>query len=326
VTEAESFNCLPWSDKWIRSQEIIRNFLLMLIDNIRLFLTIAEKGSLVAAGREVGLSATTVSERLAALEAHYGVVLFNRTTRSLSLTEEGRTLLSGAKEVLAEIDDLDTRIRHGAETLSGPIRISAPIGLGRSVVSDVISTFTTEHPAISVDLHLSDGYVDIVGQGFDLALRFGTLTDSTLRARNLGNHRRIVCASPAYIAAHGAPQEPADLIRHNCLVMRFGTIPDNVWRFGTEKSPMSVTVRGNKTANDGSLVRRWALDGLGIALKSELEVGPDIESGRLVPLLQEYSPPPTPLQMMFPPGRSQSRRVRALAEALSDAVAKKIKV
>jgi DNA-binding transcriptional LysR family regulator len=108
--------------------------------------------------------------------------------------------------------------------------------------------------------------------------------------------------------------------------MRFGTIPDNVWRFGTEKSPMSVTVRGNKTANDGSLVRRWALDGLGIALKSELEVGPDIESGRLVPLLQEYSPPPTPLQMMFPPGRSQSRRVRALAEALSDAVAKKIKV
>ncbi|ERS87148.1 hypothetical protein Q667_01805 [Marinobacter sp. C1S70] len=298
----------------------------MLIDNIRLFLTIAEKGSLVAAGREVGLSASTVSERLAALEAHYGVVLFNRTTRSLSLTEEGRTLLSGAKEVLAEIDDLDTRIRHGAETLSGPIRISAPIGLGRSFVSDVISTFTTEHPAISVDLHLSDGYVDIVGQGFDLALRFGTLTDSTLRARNLGHHRRIVCASPAYIAAHGAPQEPADLIRHNCLVMRFGAIPDNVWRFGTEKSPMSVTVRGNKTVNDGSLVRRWALDGLGIALKSELEVGPDIESGRLVPLLQEYSPLPTPLQMMFPPGRSQSRRVRALAETLTDAVAKKIKV
>ena len=178
----------------------------MLIDNIRLFLTITEKGSLVAAGREVGLSATTVSERLAALEAHYGVVLFNRTTRSLSLTDEGRTLLSGAKVVLGEIEDLETRIRYGAETLSGPIRVSAPIDIGRSIVSDVISSFTAEHPAISIELLLSDGYVDIVGQGFDLALRFGAVTDSTLRTRNLGHFRRIVCAAPSYIAQHGAPQ------------------------------------------------------------------------------------------------------------------------
>ena len=296
----------------------------MLIDNIRLFLTITEKGSLVAAGREVGLSSTTVSERLATLEAHYGVVLFNRTTRSLSLTDEGRTLLSGAKVVLAEVDDLETRIRHGADTLSGPIRVSAPIDIGRSIVSGVISSFTAQHPAISIELLLSDGYVDIVGQGFDLAIRFGNVTDSTLRTRNLGHFHRIVCAAPSYIAKHGAPRTPADLVHHNCLIMRFGTTPDNIWRFGTAKKPQLITVRGNKTVNDGSLVRQWALEGRGIILKSELDVADDLQSGALVALLQEHSPPPNPLQMMFPPARVQPRRVRALAEALSATIALRI--
>lgn len=293
----------------------------MLIDNIRLFLTITEKGSLVAAGREVGLSATTVSERLAALEVHYGVVLFNRTTRSLSLTDEGRMLLSGAKVVLGEIEDLETRIRHGADTLSGPIRVSAPIDIGRSIVSEVISRFTTENPAISIELLLSDGYVDIVGQGFDLALRFGAVTDSTLRTRNLGHFRRIVCAAPSYIAQHGMPQIPADLTQHNCMLMRFGTTLDNIWQFGTGKKSQTVTVRGNKTVNDGSLVRQWALGGHGIILKSELDVAADLEAGRLVALLEGFAPPPNPLQMMFPPGRAQPRRVRALAEALNTAMA-----
>ncbi|CAN0583232.1 unnamed protein product, partial [Ectocarpus sp. 12 AP-2014] len=139
----------------------------MFLDNLRVFMIIAEKGSLVAAARETGLSTTTVSDRLAALEAHYGVVLFNRTTRSISLTEEGRTLLEGAKSVLSEVADLDTRIRHGAEMLSGPIRISAPVDLGRSIISRAISTFTKENPAVSIELSLSDGYVDLVGQGFD---------------------------------------------------------------------------------------------------------------------------------------------------------------
>lgn len=295
----------------------------MLIDNIRLFLTITEKGSLVAAGREVGLSATTVSERLAALETHYGVVLFNRTTRSLSLTDEGRTLLNGAKIVLGDIEDLDARIRHGAKTLSGPIRISAPIDIGRSIVSRVISSFTADHPEISIELLLSDGYVDLVGQGFDLALRFGAVTDSTLRTRNLGHFRRIVCAAPSYIAAHGAPKTPAELTQHNCLIMRFGSTLDNVWRFEAGKKPQSVTVRGNKTVNDGSLVRQWALEGHGIILKSELDVAPDLQAGRLVALLEDFASPPNPLQMMFPPGRAQPRRVRAFAETLKLTMAAK---
>ncbi|WP_424933534.1 LysR family transcriptional regulator [Amaricoccus macauensis] len=288
----------------------------MLIGNIRLFQTIAEKGSLAAAARESGLSATTVSERLAALEAHYGVVLFNRTTRSLSLTEEGRTLLEGARSVLAEIEDLDTRIRHGADTLTGPIRISTPVDLGRSIVSDVIERFTQDHPATSVELSLSDGYIDIVGQGFDLAIRFGKITDSSLRTRSIGHYRRIVCAAPSYLEEHGTPRTPDDLARHNCLVMRFGAGLDNLWRFGSGASARVVTVRGDKIVNDGYLVRRWALAGHGVILKSELDVRQDLSTGRLVALLEDFAAPPNPLQIMFPPGRAQPRRIGAFADAL----------
>jgi len=122
-------------------------------------------------------------------------------------------------------------IRHGAETLSGPVRISAPIDIGRSVVSEVIARFSELNPAISVELILSDGYVDLVGEGVDIALRFGAIADSTLRVRNLGHFRRIVCAAPSYIKAHGIPQSPDELAKHNCLVMRFGSSLDNSWHF-----------------------------------------------------------------------------------------------
>lgn len=288
----------------------------MVLDNLRLFLVIAEKGTLVAAAREMGWSSTTVSERLAALEAHYGVVLFNRTTRSLSLTDEGRTLIDGAKRVLTEIADLDSLIRHGAETLSGHIRISAPIDLGRNTVAEVLSTFTAAHPTITTELSLTDGYVDLVSQGFDLAIRFGQITDTSLRLRTLGRFQRMVCAAPAYLAQHGTPQVPEDLGRHNCLVMRFGATLDNVWRFGPDARPTHVAVKGDRIVNDGALIRNWALAGHGIVLKSELDVRKDLSSGRLVSLLQGHLPPTTPLQMMFPPGRAQPKRVRALADHL----------
>lgn len=290
----------------------------MLLDNIRLFTTIADRGSLVAAARQTGLSTTTVSDRLAALEAHYGVILFHRTTRSISLTDEGRTLLEGARALLTDVDDLDARIRQGARTLSGPVRISAPVDIGRNRLSDILAEFTSDHPAISIELSLSDGYVDIIRQGVDIALRFGSVADSTLRARKLGAFRRIVCAAPSYVAARGTPQHPEDLRGHNCLVMRFGDTPDNVWNFMSGRKPLRVTVHGNRVVNDGALVRRWALAGQGVSLKSELDVAEDISSGRLVALLEGFEAPPVPLQMLFPPSRTQPRRVTALAAKIAE--------
>ena len=216
----------------------------MLLDNLALFLLIVEKGSLTAAGRETGLSPTTVSERLASLESHFGVVLLNRTTRAISLTEEGRTLVEGAKEVLDQVSDLQTRIRLGAQTLTGVIKISTPSDPGRTVVSDAISSFLTQHPGIRIDLLLSDGYVDIVGEGIDLALRFGPTEDSTLRVKGLGTSRQVLCASPAYLQTHGTPTVPADLKKHNCLVRRYGQKLDNVWRFTRDATTQIVTVSG----------------------------------------------------------------------------------
>lgn len=292
----------------------------MLLENLRLFLTIAEKGSLVAAARETGLSSTTVSERLAALEAHYGVVLFNRTTRSISLTEEGRLLMDGGKSILGDVSDLDARIRYNARTLSGPIRISAPNDLGRGVVSRAVAEFMQENPSVTIELALSDGYIDLVAQGFDLAIRFGNIADTSLRIRNLGHHRRLVCAAPSYLERCGAPKRPEDLCAHNCLVMRFGQTLDNVWEFGSGPKRRRIPVRGDRIVNDGWLIRAWALAGHGIVLKSEMDVGGDIRSGKLVSLLEDYLPPPTPLQLMFPPARAQPRRVGALAEWLMHAI------
>lgn len=289
----------------------------MLLDNIALFIQIVEKGSLTAAGREADLSTTTVSERLAALEAHFGVVLLNRTTRSISLTAEGQMLLDGAKQVLGDVRDLESQIRFGAQTLSGPIRISAPSDLGRSVISPAINRFVAEHSEVSIDLLMSDGFVDIVGSGVDIAIRFGQVTDSSLRVRSLGHRQRMVCASPGYIEKRGEPKKPSDLKMHNCLVMRFGENLDNVWRFGKGNSQQVVTVRGDRVANEGGLVRQWCLEGHGIVLKSELDVRADIEAGNLMQLLAKYAPPPTPLQMLFPPSRAQPKRVRELADRLA---------
>jgi len=291
----------------------------MILKSLALFTQIVEKGSLRAAAHELGFSPATVSERLAALEAHYGVVLLNRTTRSIHLTDEGRLLFEGAKEILSNIEELDSQIRFGSETFSGHIRVSAPIDLGRRIIAKEINSFMQEFPAITIELLLSDGFVDIVNEGIDMAVRFGTIADSTLRARPLGQKRRVLCAAPDYLDKHGIPIKPADLREHNCLVMRFGTHLDNVWKFGATQMKQVVTVKGNRISNDGALIHEWGLSGHGIMLKSELDVSKEIADGRLTELLADYAAPPLPLQLVFPPSRSQPRRVKAFSDRLAQA-------
>ena len=220
----------------------------MNLTKLRLFLQIVEKGSLAAAGRELGLSPTTVSEHLAALEAYYGVTLLNRTTRAIRLTEEGRILVDGAKNLLAEATDLDNRIRFGAKTLSGLIRISVPADLGRTIIAPVIDSILSEHPAITIELRLSDAYINLIDEGIDIAVRFGKMRDSTFRVRNLGQFPRVVCAAPAYIAEFGEPLVPSDLHQHNCLVMRFGAHLDNTWHFRQNNDDQQIIVQGNRIA------------------------------------------------------------------------------
>lgn len=288
----------------------------MLLDNLTLFLRIAEKGGLAAGGRELGLSPATVSERLAALETYYGARLVNRTTRRLSLTEEGRALAEGAQRLLAEAQELETQIRLGASRMAGPIRLSAPSDLGRNRIVPVIDRYLARHPEVSIDLHLGDGYADLTAMGFDLAVRYGDLVDSTLITRPIGQAARIVCAAPDYLARCGTPAKPDDLASHNCILMRFGAQIDQSWPFRQSGKIIRLTVRGDRIANDGDLVRQWALAGHGIVRKSYWDVVEDLRLGRLVPLLRSFEVPPLRVQLVWPGNRQKPRRVEALANAI----------
>lgn len=294
----------------------------MLLENLSLFLRIVEKGGLAVVGREVGLSPATVSERLASLEAYYGAALLTRTTRAISLTEEGRALVEGARRLLAEAEELESRVRRGANVISGPVRLSAPEDLGRRLLVPVIDAFLVEHPAVTVDLNLTDGNVDIVGQGMDFAIRHGVLADSSLRAKSLGENRRVVCAAPAYLAAHGTPVHPDELAAHDCIVMRFGQNIDRDWPFLIDGVMRKVTVHGQRVVNDGGLVRQWCREGRGIALKSIRDVANDLATGALVELLEDFSAGGTALQIVYPPSAVQPRRVRMLIDRIAATLSK----
>ncbi|MDG4721128.1 MULTISPECIES: LysR family transcriptional regulator [Thalassospira] len=287
-----------------------------LLTNLSLFIRIVEKGGLAAAGRDFGLSPATVSERVNALEDHFGARLLNRTTRAISLTDEGRTLLDGGRRLVGEASDLRSQIRHGVDHLSGLIRVSVTFDLGRNIISPLLDQFIEQHPDISIDLILSDGYVDLVGQGIDIAVRYGNLTDSSLIRKKLAPVHRRACASPEYLAKHGTPTTPSDLAKHNCLVMRFGNQPEQEWPFTIDGKRKLILVKGNRTANDGSLIRQWAVAGYGICLKANWDVRNDIDTGRLVPILGSFTPPSNDLQLVYPAGRAVSKRVRYLIDYL----------
>jgi DNA-binding transcriptional LysR family regulator len=294
---------------------------MMILDNLALFLRIVERGGLAAAGRDMGLSPASVSERLVALEKHYGATLLKRTTRAISLTDEGRQLVDGARRLLAEADELEARVRLGAEKVSGPIRLSAPEDLGRRRIVPVLDAFLAEHSDVTIDLNLTDGNIDIVAQGLDFAIRHGVLADSTLRVRALGQNRRIVCAAPSYLARYGMPRHPADLSDHDCIVMRFGQNLDHEWPFLIDGQPRRIAVRGRRVANDGGLVRQWCREGHGIALKSIRDVDADLASGALKEILKRYAAGPTALQIVYAPSAVQPRRVRLLIERIAEALA-----
>lgn len=289
----------------------------MLIENLALFLLIVEKGGLSAAGREAGLSPTSVSERLAALEKHYAATLLTRTTRSISLTDEGRLLVDGARRLLADAEHIESSIKLGTDHISGLIRLSAPVDLGRNHIVPILDQFLEENPEVSVDLNLTDGVLDLAGQGIDFAIRYGALPDSTLRVRKLSEGRRVVCASPAYLRAHGEPQHPAELAQHPCILMRFGNNIHREWQFRSDGRSFKVSVSGRRIANDGDQVRQWCLAGHGLCIKSYIDVREDLNTGRLIEVLQAYSLPGVDLQIVYPSGHALPRRVKLLMDEIA---------
>lgn len=287
-----------------------------LLSDMRLFSRIVATGSLSAAGRELGLSPGAVSQRLKSLEERYSAPLLTRSSRAIALTDEGRTFLQAAHSVISEADALDMALRTKSHGLVGRLRVAAPCDLGRQVIEPLILEFGDANPGLCVELVLSDALDDVIGKDFDVVIRYGNLSDSSLVGRSIAANRRVLVASPAYLEAHGTPSTPDDLVRHRCLVLLRGLERLDRWRFVIDGNETVQSVHAALAVNDGELLRHWALAGRGIAMKSVLDVKDDLENGRLVELLTAFMPERVGVQILFSAARRETPRVRAFVDAV----------
>jgi DNA-binding transcriptional LysR family regulator len=256
------------------------------LQEMAVFAKVVAAGSLSAAARELGSSPAVVSRRLAALESRLGVRLVNRTTRSLNLTVEGSRYYEACTRVLGDIEEADAEVAAGRVEPQGALKVALPASFGHQHVAPLVPAFAARYPKVQLALSLSDRNVNVMDEGFDLAVCIADLRDSSLAARKLAPNRRVVCASPAYLAAHGTPRAPEDLAKHNCLVTR--EFAGN-WEYKTRDGrSASVRVQGRYSCDNWEVLRQWALAGLGIALKSTWDVYRELQDGSLVPLLPDY--------------------------------------
>ncbi|MBU0602294.1 MAG: LysR family transcriptional regulator [Gammaproteobacteria bacterium] len=283
---------------------------------LELFVRIADAGSLSAAARQLQLTPAAASASLKRLEAAFGTRLMERSTRSMRLTTEGELLRDHALRALGVMDDAQAQLGAGRERLSGDIHVAVPSDLGRGLLALMLDRFLEQHPDIRLTVHTSDQVQDLLREHVDIAVRYGELGDSSLVARTLHVTPRVVVASPDYLARHGVPQHPGELVRHNCLALfRSGRAHLN-WLFARNGSQTTVRVQGNRRAHDGALVRQWALSGLGIATKARLDVEDDLRAGHLLPLLTDWQGERFPLHAVIPAGRYLPLRVRRLMDHL----------
>ncbi|MEM7270243.1 MAG: LysR family transcriptional regulator [Pseudomonadota bacterium] len=288
----------------------------MNLTSISVFVQIVEQGSLAAAARELNLSTTTVSERLASLEAHYGARLLNRTTRSLSLTKEGELLFDGARRMLSDARQLEDSIRHGVASISGPIRMSMPSDLGVRYVLPVVDRFLKKYPEVEIDIIVSDENSDFTQLGLDFAIRDQARTDASLTISHLIDNQRVVIGSPDYLARMGRPEHPLDLVQHECLILRVGLYTNRFWRFIFDGEEQGVSLNPARITNDAGLVAEWCRAGHGLAVKSAINVADDLESGALIPVMTEFMPPPGAFQIVHGAGRNPPQRVSLLIETI----------
>jgi DNA-binding transcriptional LysR family regulator len=281
------------------------------------FARVVATGSLSAAAREMGLSPAGVSRRLAALEQRLGVRLINRTTRSLHLTDEGATYYDTCARLLAEIEEADAAVSAGRAEPQGPLKVALPASFGHRHIAPLIPRFAKRYPNVQLALSLSDRNVNLIEEGFDLAIRIADLADSSLAARKLAPNRRVVCASPEYLRRNGTPQHPADLAGHNCLTTNDLTA---TWEFrGPDGEPGSVRVSGRYACDNWEVLREWAMAGLGIALKSTWDVRPQLEDGSLVSLCPGYTfDTDVAIYAVYPHRRFLPAKTRAFIEFLAD--------
>ncbi|MDF2811755.1 MAG: LysR family transcriptional regulator [Microvirga sp.] len=284
------------------------------LDDIRAFVEVVEAGGFGRAAKRLGLSKSIVSRRIARLEAGLGARLLSRTTRGISPTETGLEFKSRAERILVDLDEARDAVAHQAGEAVGRLRISLPVSFGLRHVAPLLAELTARHPLLEIEAAFSDRFVDLVGERLDAAIRIGDLKDSSLVARRIAQGGAAIVASPAYLARHGRPQTPADLVHHECLI--YTGSADRDWRFQVGKRWTSVRPEGRLLADNGDAILQAAVNGLGVAALPTFLAADAIEAGTLVPILSEYSMPEYGIYVVRPPGAHVPGKVRVLIDLL----------
>ncbi|MBW9091523.1 LysR family transcriptional regulator [Rhizobium wenxiniae] len=279
---------------------------------MEVFVRVIQDGGFSAAARNLDLTPSAVSKLIARLESRLGARLLVRTTRALTLTEEGEAYHHAALRILQELNDADQEVAGGA--VRGRLRINATIPFGTMFLAPAVPEFVARNPGLVVDLSLTDGIVDLVAEKTDVAIRMGNLPDSGLIARKLGQSRRVICASPDYLARKGTPEKPADLAHHDCLTFNFRRATPS-WPFRTGGRDVVQPVKGSVVVNNGETMKQMVLAGAGIARVGLFHVADEIAAGRLIPLLEEENPGDLELvHAVYVGGGPLPHRVRAFIE------------
>jgi DNA-binding transcriptional LysR family regulator len=281
------------------------------------FVQIVKEGTLSGAARELGVTPAAVSKRLARLEEAVGLPLLNRTTRRLSVTDAGELYYANAVRILGELEDLERLLSQDRAAPRGLLRVNAPLGFGRTYITPIVSDFVKRYPEVEVQLQLSDHPLSLVDESFDIGIRFGEVPDARVVATRIADNRRLVCAAPAYLKAHGVPKVPNDLARFNCIVLRQNDAAYGTWRFTRGRMTETVKVRGSLSSNDGEVALNWALDGHGLLLRAEWDIAKYLRSGRLQIVLEDYTTPPADIHAIYPEKHKLSPKVKLFVEFLA---------
>jgi LysR family transcriptional activator of dmlA len=286
------------------------------VKNLKIFVRIYELGNMSAAARDQRVSPAVASSRIAELENHLGVRLFNRTTRSLQATEQGRLFYEGANTVLNAIELAEARVAEHTQQPRGAMFVAAPLGIGRALIAPAVPDFKALYPEIELRLRMSDRSIDLTKEGLDIAFFLGVPEDSNHRVRTIAECRRTLCASPAYVEKRGLPKTAQDLIdfKHDCLMLRFPGVREFQWMLGTPDGPKRFSVTGPFESDDGDVLTDWALTGHGIINKPLFEVARHLRSGALIRVAEDATPSSVYLGCLYPHKKHQDPKVRLFLE------------
>lgn len=285
-------------------------------ENMQAFVRVVEAGSISGAADQLDVAKSAVSRRLKELEAHLGVELFHRTTRRMNLTETGRAFYHQSVRILDDVLEAELAASQAHSELQGMLRVALPLSFGLMHLGPAINDFSQQYPKIEFDLDFNDRQVDLMQEGFDLAIRIANLPDSSLIARRLANIQLVMCASPEYLKRMGVPQTPDDLIKHHCLVYNLLRDADHWSLHDVDNTLMKIKLNTTLKASSGEFLRDAAVNGQGIVLLPSFIVYQEIEKGRLVPLLADYSAAKLAAYAIYPQTRHLSQRVRAFVDFL----------